>query len=155
MRELLFRGRTESGKWWYGDAHRNYNGIVSTIITDGCWKTETIETQCAGYFGVVPETVGQFVGLLDKKSTKIFEGDIVKATINCGGEICYAVGAVIFENGTFKLKVFQSKNTAEYKRYTSANAEAYSLEHNFIERRYLLEVIGNIHDSPELLRGVK
>ena len=155
IREILFRGKA---------INRDPNRVYRTDYKNGDWVFG-LPTKLERDFNIAEmrnevgvsgidvdiETVGQFSGLTDRKSKKIFEGDIVKAVINLAGELCYAIGVVIFENGTFKLKVFQSKNTAEYKQYTGANVAAYSLEHNFIERRYLLEVIGNIFDNPDLL----
>lgn len=75
-------------------------------------------------FGVDPETVGQFTGLTDKNGKKIFEGDILALRTR-------RPHIVKFENGGFVL-------TGTAIPICHANK---------------FEVIGNIHDNPELLEG--
>lgn len=134
MREILFRGKA-GNRWLYGDAHTNYKGKISTIIVPSlCWKTETIETQCAGYFGVNPETIGQYTGLTDKNGKKIFEGDILKAHHN---DYPYLVS---YEECRFKI---EDKWGNRIKMTQNAI--------NWFE----VEVIGNIFDNPELLNDKK
>ena len=72
------------------------------------------------------ETVGQFTGLTDKNGKKIFEGDILKAG---NGHIGYAD----FSEGGFVLVC----------RCHSNLTDLYGA---------IQEVIGNIHDNPELLK---
>ena len=76
---------------------------------------------------VIPETIGQFTGLTDKNGKRIFEGDIVQFPK------LYGSG-----NGFIKYRF------GEFKAF--AQNLAYTIQENF-------EVIGNIHDNPELLKG--
>ncbi|MDY4592599.1 MAG: YopX family protein [Eubacteriales bacterium] len=133
MREILFRGkRVDNGEWVYGD-----------FLTDGIDYTTAIRVHNANGFGtviaVIPETVGQYTGLPDKNGKKIFEGDIVKTKKygkiiehSCVND--YDIFKVVYEPCVFRLK----------------NAHrGFNLVGNGVE----YEVIGNIHDNPELLKG--
>lgn len=144
MREILFRGkRKDNGKWVYG----NY------AVTDNNGKQHFVFQNKAFEFEVDSETVGQYTGLADKNGKKIFEGDIIKACFEPQNfnPAPYAVGRVIFENGTFKVVVCVSKNSIEHKVFEEESITAYSIEHNFLDRYYVLEVIGNTYDNPKLL----
>lgn len=75
---------------------------------------------------VIPETVGQFTGLTDKNGKKLFEGDIVR--VDKDGDI---------------LEIMYCE-----RGYFCANNNAWW---EFIDELGAFEVIGNIHDNPELL----
>ena len=79
---------------------------------------------------VYPETVGQYTGLSDKNGKEIFEGDIVKGKDNSDKDI-KVCGYVDFMNGSYVV------------------AGDLITRYRWID--YDLEVIGNIHDTPELL----
>jgi uncharacterized phage protein (TIGR01671 family) len=69
-RKILFRGkRIDNGEWVYGDLTQNPN--VAIFENRGhCGEND-----------VIPETVGQFTGLIDKIGKLVFEGDIVKVPV--------------------------------------------------------------------------
>lgn len=81
-------------------------------------------------YEVIPETVGQYTGLTDKNGKKIFEGDICKHISNYSGNTVISV--VTYTDGHFLALVD---------------------EHSGFELSEKLEIIGNIHDNPELLKG--
>ena len=130
MREILFRGKTAGGKWTYGSlVHRTmfYGDPCDDyiILSDG-------EFHCDYYYDseVIPETVGQFTGVTDKKGARIFEGDIVKYFDALG----FSKGFGVVSWDTIFSGWRAEKNTLYGSKYIS---------------KY--EVVGNIHDNPELL----
>lgn len=156
MRQIIFRGkRIDNGEWVFGDLIRNliYDGREKEMRIGDIYFEHNGDIHGTAVCKVIPETVGQFTGLTDRNGKKIFEGDIVKAYFQPRNfkNPPYAIGSVIFENGTFKVVVHISKNSIEYKVFEKEDIAAYSIEHNFLDRYYVLEVIGNIHDKPELL----
>lgn len=125
MREILFRGKA-GAKWVYGDLRHLNDGRV-TIQKDG----EIYP------YEVIPETVGQYTGLNDKDGKMIFEGDVVKAydeTYDNG--FAEVKGKVFFNCGSFDIDVEDVGYIPLY---------SYGTEN--------IEVIGNIHDNQELLKG--
>ena len=146
MREIIFRGKDVRGNW--------HEGLLAHI--GNAWYISN-KVGVATAFEIRPETVGQFTGLTDKNGKMIFEGDIIKAYFQPKNfkNPPYAIGSVIFENGTFKVVVHVSKNSTVYNVFEKENTAAYSIEHNFLDRYYVLEVIGNIYDNPELLQEGK
>lgn len=145
MREILFRGKC--GKiWHYGDAHTDYKGKVSTIIVpSACWNRQNVETQCAGYFGISVETLGQYIGLTDRYGKKIFEGDIGRYKQTDGAS---KDGIPILCIG----EVFYNKKTASYAVRGRDEIGGKCFDYFPIKD---FEIIGNIHESPSLLEVFK
>ena len=122
MREILFRGKTDNGEWEQGDLFNFFD--YGTFIHDGRYHSVK----------VIPETIGQYTGLTDKNGKKIFEGDIVR--IGFEDKIWETAREVVFEEGQWFFK----DNTKTQKSYIGAWGNS------------VVEVIGNIHDNPELLK---
>ncbi len=141
QREILFRGkRTDNGEWIEGMLSQYIEPIKATIIRNHTGVVSEFDFIC-----VIPSTIGQYTGLTDKNDNKIFEGDILRA--------------LVFDNesGTNKKIAHWS---VEYKeRYTQGNGYyCYGVNRrwNRILTQSMItncecEVIGNIHDNPELL----
>lgn len=129
MREILFRGKRKlDNSWIFGSLHiEKFIDDEENLCCEIC--------QC----DVHPETVGQFTGLTDINGKKIFEGDIIKTKeygkkgkngVNFND---FDIFEIVYSSGAFK-----------------ANNES-RLFNLLSGRRY--EVIGNIYDNPELLKG--
>ena len=131
IREVIFRGkRTDNGEWIEGDLKQAFRG--NQLSSCGIMKTPT-----AYCWRVDPETVGQFTGLTDKNGVRIFEGDIV----HCVSKLDSADMVIIFECGQFRMILAE-----KYHEYQT-NVGYYDIN------CFAKEVIGNIHDNPELLGG--
>ena len=136
MREILFRGkRADTGEWIYGDLRQDadlesaYIGGWDYFTADYALQREPFE------YPVSPETVGQFTGLTDKNGNRIFEGDIIEAHFD-----------ELFPDLATTLIVVWS-DYGWFGRDMEGNVD--SLECKWVSDFF--EIIGNIHDNPELL----
>jgi len=124
MREILFRGKTDKGEWVQGD-----------LLHDGIdYDTAIVKTGSKFVTKVIPETIGQYTGLTDKNGKKIFEGDIVVLNIKGYNTIC---------------KVAWADNVAQFQLWQTNTIPHTPTALNL--GNYDCEIIGNIHDNPELL----
>lgn len=145
MCEILFRGKEKnSGKWIYGDLRHISDGCGGYIlcIVD---NTNGRNNDVTGV-EVIPETVGQFTGLPDKNGVKIFEGDIVKG-------IAYSAtktGVIVWidEISSFGVRYVNAPNPTAWENSSILRCVSMGKTDEFAA-----EVIGNIHDDPELLGG--
>lgn len=150
VREILFRGKPIDQEWWLENFERFSSmeewAIGNLIASDeGYWIVGGIADVDDEYIAhewwvkVRPETVGQYIGLMDKTLTKIFEHDIVK---NDRG----LVGYVSFLQQSMGYHIVY-KNTDERLGHRHRGGH--------YEVDLYLEVIGNIHDNPKLLEGLR
>ncbi len=123
MREIVFRG-IKKGKnhFVYGNLSIKFDMAFIQIYLEDTRSYEDVEVE--------PETVGEFIGLPDKNGKDIYEGNLLK--LDSGRKV-----VVIFKNGAF----------------------GYEIDSDFMGLNNLLalsgydwdiEVIGTIHDNPEL-----
>lgn len=134
-RKIKFRGKDiETGEWICGDLIQRI-GYMPSII----YAYEHNGKICYGEFAVKRETFGQFTGLLDKNGKEIYEGDI----IGC-------------HNPDIKHLIFYNEKQGRFMAALNGD-----IDNDFVgvcgldDSRWNAskEVIGNIHDNPELLKG--
>lgn len=135
-REILFRGkRLHDNKWIYGnfvsDCEGNSHIIEPRFFCEDGHHLQYEDNTDTPVF-IIPETVGQFTGSTDKNGKKIFEGDIVSIA-KYGGLIYKVVYAL-----------------CRYELVNSKGVNCFVLD---IYKSKDIEVIGNIHDNPEMLKG--
>ena len=134
MKEILFRGkainRVEGGE--YRSNYKNGDWVYGLVtrVFDERYKlpAEMTNTKGIGGIEVDYQTIGQYTGFTDKNGVKIFEGDIGR---EFGGETyqgCYEIDNVLIVKIPDMLLNF---------------VIGYDCER---------EIIGNIHDNPELLK---
>lgn len=135
MRTIKFRGKDiETGEWIYGDLIQRM-GYMPSIMYPYESNGKVRYGECA----VKRETVGQFTGLLDKNGKEIYEGDI----IGC-------------HNPNIKHLIFYNEKQGRFMAALNGD-----IDNDFVgvcgldDSRWNAskEVIGNIHDNPELLKG--
>ena len=149
MREILFRGkRVDNGEWISGSILSfDDGGKVILSSTAKVFKEHGTTTICCNEcYDVYPETVGQYTGLTDKNGVKIFEGDIVKE-YKTKDKVKGVVKFGEYQSGINKY----ADDLGFYVEWTTENFLIREL--GYWCRKNMLEVIGNIHDNPELLEG--
>lgn len=135
MRIIKFRGKgIETGEWVYGHFFQRF-GHYPSIVEPRPYNTKVMYFEVA----VRDETVGQFTGLYDKNGEDIYEGDI----IGC-------------HNPDIKHLIFYNEKQGRFMAALNGD-----IENDFVgvcgldDIRWIAskEVIGNIYDNPELLKG--
>lgn len=128
MREIKFRVKDINGKW-------HVFGIFAEVLRAAV---------------VQPGTLGQYTGVKDRNGVEICEGDVV-ASIFPSGKIC-SIGDVQFDCGVFGIEWTHCKKNKSMLGGWRQMHNLRRLDDDFIDN---IEVIGNIHDNPELLEVEK
>ena len=158
MREIKFRGkRLDNGEWVVGslfnsiwrksaDGSRVCYIFPDNMLDDNgggdCWEDFA---EVAEQYEVAPATVGQFTGLKDNNGRDIWEGDIFK---EYGSGIVRSVfrvpGGLAFEDNPVSFGYDHRAPVYPYSSIAEMQSASWLSQ--------CCEVIGNIHDNPELLK---
>ena len=135
MFDIIFRGKREgNGEWVEGDLLHYESGEMA--ICEGFSKYGYEATEIIGRYKVLPETVGQYTGLTDKNGVKIFEGDILGGYLDDNYPENQTVMEVVWCNCWWGTK--------------EIGCDPDLLEW---EDGEILEIVGNVFDNPEMMKG--
>ena len=151
----LFRGkRIVNGEWVQGclvtptSEFLQYKAFIAESLYCGqVCDTDRRELMLGGFTEVDPDTVGECTGLTDKNGKLVFEGDVLriaKMSDGLGNYYCPAIDYPVNVVVKWDMCAWMWETLCEDKYYiTFPNAWCH----------YECEIIGNIHDNPELLKG--
>lgn len=128
MREILFKAKTEGGRWIKGDLIHYESGEMA-ILEKPFSKYGREATEIVRRTEVLPKTICQYTGLTDRNGRKIWENDLV---VN---DVIFGVVTWDVKNARFVINDIND----EYQDYSDWWNE--------------VGVIGDIFDGPELLKG--
>lgn len=146
MREIKFRGkRLDTGTWVYGSGVLMADDYCVIDVDTEMYEDENYEWQGATHIFRVAgakcdtSTLGQFTSLKDKNGKEIYEGDIIAFNwTNCDGVDITDLLEVRFVRGVF---AFLWEGDLDHE------ANVVSPTHEWAN------VIGNIHDNPDLIKN--
>lgn len=158
--------RKDNGEWIEGYLIQGNKTYIATTEAINYMVVSTSYMASIELVEVIPETIGRCTDLRDKNGKPIFEDDIVKI-------VDFQVGVVTYECGAFGASIIPRIDwdylDSEIAEITGCDNMPYFCRNdNFIslwelmwnynqEENYceVVEVIGNIHDNPELLEVEK
>ncbi|WP_314066526.1 YopX family protein [uncultured Vagococcus sp.] len=136
--------RVDNGEWVYGVPVPNSFGdkvfMIHLVLGDKvAFPLERLHEYCVE---VVPETIGQFVGLTDDNHVEIYDGSVVLVSSDYGwSEVSEVVWGL------------SDKQYGNYPAFSMPNIETEmnSFAEVYDSGDYNIEIVGNIHDNPELI----
>lgn len=130
----LYRGkRIDNGGWRFGSLLKvEVKGVSVWLIYGSEFEIISGEVYTKAYGHVDPETVGEYTGLTDKNGKMIFEGDILRYEYGGVCSVEYGRFNCTCCNGVYGWGVTRGGDIRDCENH---------------------EIIGNIHDNPELVKG--
>jgi len=141
MREIKFRGISHKTHSFVYGFFATANRAPIIIFSDICHHGDHQEVS---FDFIKPGTKGQFTGLTDSKGVEIYEGDILKVSQYIGGN--------------FIDEMIRNKKVLWGRFGWSLHPANITLSHPqslYFNDDESAEVIGNIHENPELLEATK
>ncbi|MDE5944711.1 MAG: hypothetical protein K2G93_03900 [Rikenella sp.] len=162
-REIKFRGKRIGGdEWVFGDLLHDRDMHPHIVPQNQGFD---IDDDMCEVYAVDPDTVGQYTGLKDKNGQEVYEGDIVvnREYHNEAWRLFTAEETLELDIADIMGELKKEEIGCIITQYASMYFEeqdgcyidiaAMGGEQRFSHPIYELEVIGNIHDNPELLKG--
>lgn len=159
QREIKFRGKSKNNNEWccgtyiFTDDNKN-NPFGGRPFKE----SHKIVFWCSGdwnmggwdYEEVIPETIGQYIGLKDKNGKEIYEGDII-LNQQIGWWDSKYIGIVKYCEKNCRYEIDISANHIHPDRILFD--KICTINDGYTTEAYIneFEVIGNIHDNPELI----
>lgn len=157
LREILFRGKSvKTGQWVWGSLIQNgeYEYAIYDCNEHSDFNGEEVDE----------ETIGQYTNLNDKKGHRIFEGDIVKfhyffQSLGDGLGVQESehelVGKVAWGSYGWGIAAISGQHWEGYTGYDKGEGDSSFMELHELNpgspHEESFNVIGNIHNNPELL----
>ena len=149
MRPIKFRGKCcHSDAWAYGnlvdygeDEYPEIQGFDVFRENDDVWKEPIVER----------DTIGQFTGLYDKNGEEVYEGDILlwkRKNVHIEG--------CPLRDFADRCEIFYDDDVCALRFRCKLDCGSCIGLLDFSDDRAdesYIEIIGNIHDNPELMRG--
>lgn len=131
MEKALFKAkRIDTSEWVYGyfvkDPHNNCRIYLKPF------EEATSNT----YYFVVPESIFQYIGEIN--GVKVWEGDIHLTETECDGQTVKGYLPIVYDNGAYWLDVSRKKDGSHLELLAELDEP--------------LNIVGNIHNNPELLK---
>lgn len=147
MRQIKFRGvsKEELG-WVYGNLADNLFGepVIEDRIDPPPQSPLPIRSQRRTK--IIPETVGEFIGVTDKNGKEIYEGDLIRVFVPPSKYASFTVGAPKHLAGHVEYSAESGRYLISFPKN---DLHIVSVEFGWSENDF--EVIGNIHEHPHLL----
>jgi uncharacterized phage protein (TIGR01671 family) len=140
--EKKFRGKSEkSRKWVYGSLviEHKHDGNIYYIVEFGL---NVVNGEKIPLIRVIPETVGEYIGVNDVNGKEAYDGDIVEF------EPTTIIRMKIVPSGEIVRGVIMRdkwNNTYIHSGYSDRDFHIENLESG--------KIIGNVADNPELVKG--
>ena len=146
MRTIKFRAKkTTTDGWVYGSLVYSNDLDAAIYYQKGNGSVKSMD-----WVYVNPETIGQFTGLLDKNGKEIYDGDILRFPAKYEYEKENFVAFEVFwhDNDCAQSHIGWQMNRLHFQGCICGYS---GLETFLPEWTSRMEIIGNIHDNPELI----
>lgn len=160
MREILFRAkRIDNGEWVsgyyvYDYAHNAHFIFKNQLVCPNCINDRRIDYSVCDY-EIDPDTLCQYTGLKDKNGNRIWENDIVSCEHEKYPEDNTLEAYPLFPEPIKYTRNYAVEfiNTGSRYGYRLRNKSIHFMLTENVIQNHKIEVVGNIFDNPELLKG--